>query len=1286
MQIKSLSEILSTQFGKTRAATIAKKYQDAFSKGYLEKATPDQIVTDIFGIEQISSDNPIVTNLCQFSEGDSKQLYVKLFQLKDLIALSDVLPKLDNTGLRTQHHEAVQFNLDSKTVWVSTFKVSFPEIKLENFEEIKDIFETAFTQILKGSCENDSLNKLIVSAGFTWREVKVIRAYNHYAHQVKIRYSQAYIEKALNKHAAITKKLITLFDAKHNPCNNVVDLSEIEIRINELLTSVKSLEEDEILRYFLQLIKSTLRTNYYQGHLDGSYKPYVSFKFNSASVPNIPLPRPLYEIFVYSSRFEAIHLRSAKVSRGGIRWSERVDDYRTEILGLMKAQKVKNSVIVPSGAKGGFVIKNTMANDLKQEALECYKLFISALLDITDNYVNGVITHPHDVVCHDDEDAYLVVAADKGTATYSDVANSIAKQYGFWLDDAFASGGSSGYDHKKMGITARGVWESVKRHLMELGLDIKKDVITVVGIGDMNGDVFGNGMLYSEHIKLVAAFDHRHIFLDPNPDPVLSFQERKRLFELTTSSWMDYNASLLSQGGGVFSRAEKSIPLSPEIQSLLKITDEELSPHKLIQAILKAPVDLLFNGGVGTYVKSSNEFNEQVGDRTNDLNRINGDELRCRIVGEGGNLGFTQLARIEYAIQGGLINADFIDNSAGVDCSDHEVNIKILLGEAYAALPTPEIERDKLLTNMTDEIARLVLRDNYQQALVLSFSAYNSKQYIGLYRNHIKSLESAGLINRVIESLPSDKRIDEYKMDGHGLTRPELAVLMAYTKLQVKQAILDSDLLENPYFESLLYAEFPAMLVEKFSSFLSQHRLKREIIATQLSNQMINTMGITFVYRVQSETGASIADIVRAQKICAEIYDVDFLVKYIESIDGKIPSKIQYDVLHQLRQLLNISTRWLLHNNRLNSTSIIERVSIYKANSNRLSEMIPNLVVGQTKNFIKSLTEQFLNSGLSEKMAKKIAILRVLYAGLNIIEISVDYQVDIVKVAELYFSIGGKFDLAWFRDQFAADQSEGHYNSMARLSLRDYLDVMQRRLTIKIMQQFKREQAIDALVDQWISQHQSAYARWCEAVTLLKQKDRIDYTMFFISLHELSNLIGDEITLEKTQYAAFYDALTKLPNRLLLQDRLNQTYQMARANNFQFAVIFIDVDNFKYINDSYGHQVGDELLVEVSERLNSVVRTCDTVSRNGGDEFIIVLSDIVSADAVQSVAERIMSAVSVPMQINGHVLNPTLSVGVAVYPKDADNPLELIKNADRAMYESKRAGKNRFNFYSPACL
>ncbi len=1109
--MEQLQTTLTKDMGSKNGKLLYDKYKTAFSTSYQDYCSVQVAIDDIYKMEQLSLEKPFQVDFCQLSEKIEHPLHLRLFQYKEAVPLSDILPILDNMGLRVFDERPWKINLSEKPIYISDFSVACTGNNVVDIQKIRPLFQEAFISICSGMCENDGLNKLVLSAELAWREIGVLRAYAKYLHQARFRFSQAYIEKTLVQYGEISKNIIKLFTLRYDPKRKAIApnaINELEQKILAALDAMTSLDDDRIMRRFFQLVQATLRTNYFQTQ-EGKPKEYLSFKLKSSEVPELPLPHPLYEIFVYSPRFEGIHLRGAKVARGGIRWSDRREDFRTEVLGLMKAQKVKNAVIIPSGAKGGFVLKMLPAQATREviqaEVIYCYKSFIRGLLDITDNLKEKKVIRPEDVVYYDDEDPYLVVAADKGTSTFSDIANSISKEYDFWLGDAFASGGSTGYDHKKMGITARGAWESVRRHFRELNrnIDDSSEHIRVIGIGDMSGDVFGNGMIYSSHIKLVGAFDHRHIFIDPNPDPKQSYKERVRLFNLPISSWENYNAKLISQGGGVFKRTSKTIPLSAEMKKLLDVKDNSLAPSDLIRALLKAPVDLLFNGGIGTYVKASAQSDADVNDKTNDFCRVNGRDLRCLVVGEGGNLGFTQLGRIEYAMQGGLINTDSIDNSAGVDCSDHEVNIKILLNAVVAKGRLTEKQRNSLLAEMTDEVAALVLKDNYDQALTLSFSALSAARYTGLYQSYLRELETSGVVNRVVEFLPDDKTILDRKAAGVGLTRPELSILLAYSKIHIKSEILKSNLTDDPYFLNTLVHAFPKKLEKSYQADMKNHRLWREIISTQLSNQIVNEMGITFVYRAQTETGATVSEIIKAHAISSKIFDAPALAKLVDSLGTKISVSLQYELLHYVRTLLNLSTRWFLRSRYLQD-NIGETIEHFSVRIKKLEVIIPGLMTGETKKYLSELIDRFVQHGFSKEVASRIAVYRALYTSLNIIEVASQHEFDLIKTANVYFRIGAQFNLVWFRDQISADSREGHWNTLARLTLRDELDVLQKTLTLSVIRSEKHEKNVQTLIQNWMKTRHRPIERWEQVLQLLHGSEQIDYTMFFIALREFS--------------------------------------------------------------------------------------------------------------------------------------------------------------------------------------
>lgn len=1107
--IERLQTKLMKQSGSARGKALLKKYRFPFA--YQEDFSITDAADDLQLIDLLSAEQPLQVKLYEHTQEGETQLFLKLLQYQKPIPLSDVLPMLENLNLRTYSERSYKIKSDAN-IWISDYNIAYHGDKRLKIMKVKAAFQDAFIKISNGMTENDGFNKLILAADLHWRDIVILRTYAKYLQQTGFRFSQPYIEKTLVIYSDIACNLVTLFKMRFDPTRKISSkkIEELNKKIHSSLEEVKSLDEDRILRSLHQLVNATLRTNYFLKNKDGQFKEYISFKLLSAHVPDLPLPHPLYEVFVYSPRFEAIHLRSAKVARGGIRWSDRREDFRTEILGLMKAQKVKNAIIVPSGAKSGFVLKSISPSisreNLLTEVISCYQAFMRSLLDITDNLIQGKVIKPSNVICYDDNDPYLVVAADKGTATFSDIANSISKEYNFWLGDAFASGGSAGYDHKKMGITARGAWESIKRHFRNLSINVMEEDFTAIGIGDMSGDVFGNGLLYTKHIKLLAAFDHRHIFIDPDPNPIVSYQERLRLFNLAGSSWHDYDDKLISKGGGVFSRSLKSISITPEMKKTLAIEDSALTPTDLIRAILRAPVALLFNGGIGTYVKATAESQSDVGDKSNDFTRVNGNELRCKVVGEGGNLGFTQLGRIEYALHGGLINMDSIDNSGGVDCSDHEVNIKILLNNEMKKGKLTEKKRNQLLVAMTDNVAQLVLKDNYQQALTLAFSTEHANKLAGLYQIYLKELELSGIVNRVVEYLPDERQLADRKSAGLGLTSPELAILLAYTKIHIKNEILKSDVSEDPFLKKILANAFPTQLNKLYSQSLLEHPLRREIIATQLSNSIVNDMGITFVYRMQAETGATVGEIIRAQFVAATVFDIHQIQKSIDSLGFKFPASSQYELLHHLRTLTNLATRWFLSGNRLQG-DLAKIISHYSKQIRSLEQVVPLLMVGVTKTYLTNTIEHFTQAGYSKDIGVRVAVARAMYTSLNIIEVATQNHFDLMLAASVYFHVGSHFNLVWFRDQIASDNREGHWNNMARLTLRDELDILQKQLTVAIIHHNKKEKDADKLINAWAAKNHRALERWTKILELLHSASSIDYSMFFIALRQFSGWV-----------------------------------------------------------------------------------------------------------------------------------------------------------------------------------
>ncbi|MFQ5973385.1 MAG: NAD-glutamate dehydrogenase, partial [Alphaproteobacteria bacterium] len=900
-----LRDALVESKGEEPGLRLYHRYADAFSSGYRDSYLPEAAVVDIDKIEATLTADELGMNLYRPIEARNDEVRFKIFYVGAQLPLSDVLPMLENMGLKVIGEEPFEVWLDEDehSIWIHDFDMMSRSGAPVQLAQVKEKFHDAFNRVFKGDIENDGFNRLVLGAGLDWREVVALRAICKFLRQTRTAFSQAYMEQTLANNPDLARLVVALFRVRFDPARQTDgkdDARAIRERIEAGLDAVESLDEDRILRRFVNVVDATRRTNYFQLGADGVPKPYLSLKLDSREIEELPEPRPMVEIFVYSPRMEGCHLRGGKVARGGIRWSDRLEDFRTEVLGLMKAQMVKNAVIVPVGSKGGFVCKRLPTGGdraaLMKEVKDCYSILMRGMLDLTDNLEQGKIVPPPDVVCHDDDDPYLVVAADKGTATFSDIANGISRDYGFWLGDAFASGGSAGYDHKQMGITARGAWESVKRHFRELGRDIQTQNFTVVGVGDMSGDVFGNGMLLSRHTKMVAAFNHLHIFVDPDPDPAKSLDERKRLFELPRSSWADYDAGLISEGGGVFDRKAKSIKPTPEMKALFGIEADQITPAGLIRAVLAAPVDLLWFGGIGTYVKASHETNAEVGDRANDGLRVDATELECKVIGEGANLAVTQRGRIEFARLGGRVNTDFIDNSAGVDTSDHEVNIKIVIDDIVAAGDLTEKQRNTLLDEMTDDVARLVLNDNYLQSQAITQAELQAHERLDQQWRFVKSLEKEGRLDRAIEFLPDDEEMQERQAQGSGLTRPEYAVLFSYAKLALYDELLPTNVPDDPHLVRDLARYFPERLRERFAEPIARHRLRREIIATYITNSVINRVGATFVHELQARTGMTPADIARAYVVARGAFRLRPLWREIETLDNKVSSETQAEM------------------------------------------------------------------------------------------------------------------------------------------------------------------------------------------------------------------------------------------------------------------------------------------------------------------------------------------------------------------------------------------------------
>ncbi|MGH7799996.1 MAG: NAD-glutamate dehydrogenase [Thermodesulfobacteriota bacterium] len=1107
-----LREALIEKYGEERGNALFRRYADAFPAGYREDFSARTSVFDIEHMETLTDAGGLGMSFYRPLEEPERMLRFKLFQPQHPIPLSDVLPMLENMSLKVieEHPYEIEPRKVS-SVWIHDFSMIHAQgLELE-LDQVKDIFQDAFAHIWRGEVEDDGFNRLVLGAELTWRETVLLRAYCKYLLQTRIPFSQAYMEQSLAGNPTIARLLVRLFNARLNPTEQKkteVETKRLIAEIEDALDLVPNLDEDRILRHFLNAIQATSRTNYFQKCRDGRPRPYLSFKFDPPRIPELPLPWPMFEIFVYSPQTEAIHMRGGKVARGGLRWSDRREDFRTEILSLMKTQTVKNAVIVPVGAKGGFVLKRppTSGGAMLEEAIACYRTFIRGMLDLTDNIVSGRVIPPADVVRYDEDDPYLVLAADKGTATFSDIANAVAKEYSFWLGDAFASGGSTGYDHKKIGITSRGVWESVKRHFREIGIDIQSTDFTIVGIGDMSGDVFGNGMLLSRHIMLIGAFNHQHIFLDPNPNPDMSYKERERLFKLPHSSWSDYDSKLISKGGGVFPRTAKSIRLSSEVKNALSIEVDALTPNELIRALLKAPVDLLWNGGIGMFVKGSFETNIDVGDRTNDGIRVNANELRCQVIGEGGNLGLTQLGRIEYALNWGRINTDFIDNSGGVDCSDHEVNIKILLNAVIANGDMTEKQRNEILAEMTDEVTALVLRDNYWQAQAISITEVQAHALLDEHARFTRNLEKAGMLDRALEYLPSDDVLVERQAAGKGLTRPEIAVLLAYSKITLYKDLLASDVAEDPYLSNDLERYFPTPLRERFRREMQNHRLRREIIATFITNSMVNRMGATFAHQLREEVGTAAPDITRAYTIAREVFDMRRLWTDIEALDHRVAADIQIGMMIEGQRLIRHTTVWLLRN-RLRPLDISATVSYFAPGVADLSKGLPKLLLTSDRAALKNAVKRLVSAGVPAEIANQVASLDAMFPALDIVEVASTTGFTVEDVAAVYFTLGERLELHWLRDQITALPVQNHWQDLAKTALYDELYGQQRALTAKVLQMSPKTKNAETCIDAWLAQNRALIERCLQVFADLKAGGTIELAMLSVALRELHSLV-----------------------------------------------------------------------------------------------------------------------------------------------------------------------------------
>lgn len=1110
-----LQSALIESFGEENGIDLHKAYEKSFPSGYLEQYSARVAVADIQRIENLHANKKqeIGINFFRYIEPTGSMLKLKLFNKGQALLLSDLVPVLENLGLRVidEFPYEVQ-HPEYGCTWIYDFNLSYaPEPDLDP-SDIREAFSTAFLNIWEGHAENDRYNQLVLRAKFGWRQVAMLRAYAKYMKQTRFGLSMDYIAQTLIQHTEITAMLAQYFSLRFDPNlkRSEKKLAALSDKIEQALDDVDNINEDRIIHRYLELIEATVRTNYYQAESGGESKDYISFKLDPGKISNIPLPKPRYEIFVYSPRVEGVHLRGGMVSRGGLRWSDRNEDFRTEVLGLVKAQQVKNAVIVPVGAKGGFVAKQLPPpgdrDAFMAEGIRCYKTFIRGLLDVTDNLVDNKVVPPKSLVRYDGDDPYLVVAADKGTASFSDIANEVAISYDFWLGDAFASGGSNGYDHKKMGITARGAWVSVQRHFRELGIDVQSDTVTAVGIGDMSGDVFGNGLLRSESVKLVGAFNHLHIFVDPDPDAAKGFKERERMFGLARSTWDDYDKKLISKGGGVFSRSAKSIAISPEMKQVFDIKEDKLTPNDLISAMLRSPVDLIWNGGIGTYVKAASETDAEIGDKANDAVRVNGSQLRCKVIGEGGNLGFSQLGRVEFSLNGGRCFTDFIDNAGGVDCSDHEVNMKILLDDLVANGDMTVKQRNQTLEKYTEDVSDLVLRNNYRQTQCLGIAHTESYRRVEEYRRLICTLESEGKLNRELELLPSDDGITDRKANDQGLTRPELSVLVSYVKGDLKEQLAHSALSEDTFVSRIVETEFPHDMRSKFAKQMHEHRLHKEIVATQVANDMVNYLGITVFNRLHESTGATPEEAARAYIAAREIFSLHALWDEIEALDYQISSELQSKMMLRTQRMARRGTRWLVKNFRT-GIDIEQAIKLFKPAVEHFNQDLESMLPDKVRELWHKDRDSMVKQGVPEALAQKVAASEFLYISLGIVAVAENMKQKPGTVAHAYFKVGEELGLESFARQVNSLTVASHWQAMARESYRDDLEWQQRRITQGLFVKKKEIKGdMDAVIAAWLEENTVLVERWLKMLNEIKAANEPEFSMYSVAIRELLDL------------------------------------------------------------------------------------------------------------------------------------------------------------------------------------
>ncbi|MEJ2400691.1 MAG: NAD-glutamate dehydrogenase [Xanthomonadales bacterium] len=1152
----ALREIMLDKHGEELGLEYCARFGRAFPEAYKEDVSPWVASFDVVNAAAVDGGEDLRISLYRPRTRRSGIVRFKLFRKHGPLPLSHVLPILENLGLHIVNERPYELRLpDDETLWIQDFDMAPARGGEVDLDAVRALVEDAFRRVLAGESDNDGFNRLVIGSHMDWRQVTMLRAYCKYLQQANIPFSATYMADSVSRHPGMSRILVELFEAKFDPRRDneskprreraqrglrrlltaiFADECDADPVLGEYLDDlisartgsreqqvaaarnafrrglqfVTSLDEDRILHAFYEVIEATLRSSFYQCDDTGAPRDYIAFKIDSQALPELPKPRPYREIWVYSARFEGVHLRGGAIARGGLRWSDRKEDFRTEVLGLMKAQNVKNTMIVPVGAKGGFVVKQPPADGGRDaflaEGVSCYKSFINGLLDITDNLDENEVVPPKDVVRLDGDDPYLVVAADKGTATFSDIANGVAADHGHWLGDAFASGGSVGYDHKGMGITARGAWEAVKRHFREMGKDIQKEPFTVVGIGDMSGDVFGNGMLLSKHTRLQAAFNHLHIFLDPDPDAKASWRERRRLFRKPGSTWLDYDETLISKGGGVFARTAKTLTISPQVRAWLGIEATEMTPNALIRELLRADVDLLWNGGIGTYVKASSETHADVGDLSNNSLRVDAKDLRCKAVGEGGNLGMTQLARVEFARRGGYVNADFIDNSAGVDTSDHEVNIKILLDQAVRAGKLDAEQRKQLLSGMTDEVAQQVLRNTYLQTQAISLMERFSGERLGSMKHFIDVLEDSGALDRELEFLPDDDELEARAKRGEGLYRPELAVLLSYGKITLYQELLQSDVPEDAWLSDEAVNYFPAAIRERYAGYVSTHRLKREIIATQVTNSLVNRMGASFVLRMREDTGASADEIARAYSIAREVFEARDFWARVERLDNRVETRLQLAAMVEMWSLLRHATRWLLNlpGRNLDIGRMVKRLG---RGVSELEETVRNSLTPAEREALEQRTQPLIEGGMPRALARRTALLPHLFSALEVVEIAARRRAKVPRVAAVFFGLGERLQLSWLRRQVESLKVGGQWHAMSRANLRDELFAHHNEIVEHVLEAYgRRKDPVGA----WAEARATEVDRLSRMLASMKKQAEMDYATLAVAVRALGQLNG----------------------------------------------------------------------------------------------------------------------------------------------------------------------------------